>query len=217
MTSIIYFKQSIKIFELLASITGLIYWNKWKGSFFKWMPVYLIILFIVECIGHVLAIMNLKEINNALYNYIGLPLESLFFCWFYYKCLHEKTNRLALFCAVAFIISWIIEQFFITQQSAYYSSLSYGVGNLGIVTLTTVYLIQLSLSDEVLHYKTNPAFWITIGAMIFYLGTFPYYGLFNLLAHKFQPIHYAYTWVMIFLNYSMYIIFAAVFIWSKPK
>jgi hypothetical protein len=217
MADIVLFKQIIKAFEGIAAIAGFINWGKWKHSYWKWFPIYLIVLFFTECTGHLLAHFNLREANANLYNYFGLPLEFLFYCWFYYRCFNKNMKPLPVFCAAAFIISWIIEQVFIKERSAYFSSFSYCIGNIVIVIMIIAFILKFSLSQEVLDYKTNPVFWVTIGLMIFYLGTFPYYGLFNLLAKKHRPIHEMYTWAMIFLNYTMYLIFASIFIWSKPK
>ncbi len=217
MPDILLFKQSIKAFELIAAIAAFANWHKWKTSYWKWFPVYLLVLFLIECTGNILAYLQFYKANGNLYKYFGLPLEFLFFCWFYYNCFNKKLKPLSIYCAALFILSWIIESFFIHERSAYFSSLSYCTGNVVIVIMVLAYTLNLSFSDAILQYRTNPAFWISIGLLIFYLGTFPYYGLFNLLAQKYMHMHEMYTWVMIFLNYTMYLIFAGVFIWSKPK
>lgn len=217
MADLVLFKQSIKAFEAIAAIAGFVYWSKWKHSYWKWFPVYLVILFLVECTGHFLAHNNLRAANGNLYNYFGLPMEFLFYCWFYYHCFESRLKALPVFCSAAYIIAWAIEQLFINERNAYFNSFSYCVGNLVIVIMVITYLVNMALSEAVLGYKTNPVFWISIGLMLFYLGTFPYYGLFNLLVKNYRHIHEIYTWAVIFLNYAMYLIFAAVFIWSKPK
>jgi len=218
MPDINFFKQSITAFEGFAAIAGILCWAKWKNSFWKWFIVYLTILFLSESAGQILSARKMYAANGILYGWFVLPMEFLFFCWLYYQFFEQRIKPLAIFCAAAYLVSWIIEQLFIKERSAYFSSFSYCMGNLVLVIMVVVFMARLLFSDSMPGYKTNPAFWVSIGVMIFYLGTFPYYGLFHLLAtKKFRPIHEMYTWVMIFLNYAMYSIFAGVFIWSKPK
>ena len=52
------------------------------------------------------------------------------------------------------------------------------------------------------------------GMLLFYLGTFPFYGLYNELA-KDLSIFVPVVWVATSLNYLMYIFFTIGFIWGK--
>jgi hypothetical protein len=149
MPDIVLFKQSIKAFEGLAAIAGFINWGKWKHSYWKWFPVYLVVLFFTECAGHLLAYLNLREANGSLYNYWGLPLEFLFYCWLYYRCFDKNMKLLPAFCAAVFIISWTIEQVFIKERSAYFSSFSYCIGNIVIVIMVTAFILKFSLSQAI--------------------------------------------------------------------
>ena len=217
MPDIVFYKQTIKAVELVAALAGFANWKKWKDSHWKYFPFYLLALFIIECTGNILANLHLGRANNNLYQFVGLPLEFLFYCWFYYQCFNKKIRSISIYCGVIFLLSWIADCFFISNSNSYFSSFSYCIGNLILVTMVITYIIHLSLSDEILQYKLDPVFWVSIGLLLFYLGTFPYYGLFNLLVHHYQHLHWYYTWAMIFLNYSMYLIIAGVLIWSKPK
>ncbi len=217
MPDILVFKHSIKLFEGMAALAGFVYWKKWKTGYWKWFPVYLLALFLSECLGNVFAAYDLRTANSALYRFWVLPVEFLFYCWFYYKSFERKWKPLALGCSVLFVFSWFVEFFMVTQRSEYFSSLSYSVGNVVMVVLTVSFMLGRLFSEAILDYKSDPMFWITIALMIFYLGTFPYYGLFNLLVLKYRHLHELYTWAMIVMNYTLYLIFTAVLIWKRPR
>lgn len=66
--------------------------------------------------------------------------------------------------------------------------------------------------------RKNFFFWICTGLLVFYLLTFPLFGLFKYLAVNYpESILPVYFRIMLVLDCFMYLIFAYAFLWTKPK
>jgi hypothetical protein len=214
MGSIYFFKYAIKFFELLAAVAGFITWNKWKNSYWKFFPVYLAIITVCEFVGHFFAVRLMLNAVNNLYAFV-IPLEFLFFCWLFYKYLPQKHKWTAITGAGCYILALIIEKITIPGPGYFFKSMSYSVGNIVILLLTVLFFINLFISAEILLFRRNIMFWVSIGLIVFYLGTYPFFALYNYYLKKDRSFLEAYAWAMIFSNYCMYLLFTIGFIWGK--
>lgn len=199
--------------EILAAVTGCATWSKWKNSYIKWFVIYLCLIVVSETCNRLI---NFKA--NSGVNYFTLiivPIEILFINWFFYKILSPNKKWLIMAGTVLYILSWIIEQTVFTGAGYYFRSLSYTAGNLFIAIYIILFFIEFVKSNKIVRYKKVAVFWIVLGMLMFYLGTFPFYGLYNELAKNLN-LFYPVAWVAISLNYCMYILFTIAFIWGKP-
>ena len=64
--------------------------------------------------------------------------------------------------------------------------------------------------------QRNKMFYINIGIMLFYVGTLPFFGLYNLIVKE-PEIWNIYYLYFLLSNCLMYLLFTASFIWGKPK
>lgn len=209
----------LKILEAIAALTGFIYWKKIKQSYWKWFPIYLLFIVIAEFLGHYLNSHELRTYNKNLYHYLVIPLEYCFLYWLFYKEHHSLKKLLLSFGSYGLI--WIVDTILIlknaygTQFPA--GSLSMSVGNLILLILVINFFIKFLNTDRILQFKTDMMFWVCLGILIFYLGTFPYFGLRNILFLKYKALFWNYTYLFFILNYIMYLLFAISFIWGKPN
>ncbi len=218
MALIIYFKIAITLFELIACITGFYYWRRIKNTFWRYFPVYLAIIVVGDSIGHILAFQNDMIGNRNLYMYFIIPFEFLFYFWIVYQLLFERMQVVFVSGTVLYVLSLIAEHFaFPNIKSGFFLSLSYTVGNLVLLVFLFIYFLQLVRSAQLQYFFKESSFWVAVGLLLFWLGTFPYYGLFNFLWPKHKAIFITYTWVMIALNYCMYICFTVAFICRKNR
>jgi hypothetical protein len=207
-----FYKTALTGFEFLAAIIGFLNWSKIKGNYWQYFPFYLLVLTMSDLVSIYLP----SKSVNIYYTYFIIPLEFLFVFYLFKNNL--KYNKLVWGCITVYIISFLIEIIYenINQKNVFLS-VSYSVGNLLLLILILRYFYFLIYSERILSFNTEPMFWVSLGLLLFYLGTFPYYGLYNLLKTKYFDILVSYTWIMIFLNYAMYLLFAASFIWGKEK
>nr|MBK9653417.1 hypothetical protein [Bacteroidota bacterium] len=139
----------------------------------------------------------------------------LFISWFFYKTLPAKFKTLPVISAALYCATLAIEKYNFDNADYFFESLSYTVGNLFILVYIIIYFIDLVRSENILKFNQLTTFWIALGMLIFYLGTFPFYGLYNELT-KNLVIFIPAAWVATSLNYIMYLMFTVGLIWGKP-
>ncbi|MEP7319624.1 MAG: hypothetical protein ABI921_12810 [Panacibacter sp.] len=211
---LILFTNWLVAVEALAAIAGFLTWKKWKDHYLKWFPVYLTMITVRETCYHIFSYLNKGSTASLMYE-IAVPVEILFISWFFYCTLTVKNRKVVLAGALLYIVSLVLEKILIDAQGYYFRSLSYTTGNLFILIYLILFLIELVRSEKIFNFQKITVFWIAVGLLIFYMGTFPFYGLYNELAkdiNLFIPV----AWAATFLNYSMYLCFTIGFIWGKP-
>ena len=213
----------LTLFELLACITGFIYWYKIKNSLWKWFPIYLSAISVIELVGNFFALVkSLGKYNPPLYQYFAVPLQFIFFCWLFYKNFSALWRKIvSILCAILFITFWVIE-ILSTQKAAYwFISLAYDAGVIILLVLILVFIVQLISGDEILNFKTNIMFWVAMGLFAGYICTIPYYIWRNYLIvyEKTRPdLLYTAFYGFMFLNYLMYSLFCVGFIkWKQTN
>lgn len=211
----------LNILELLACIIGFVHWKKIKDTYWKWFPFYLGILFLTEMTGKIMRLVfHDKELNTAMYRYFGIPIQFLFFFWLFYcyfSNLNKKDRIWPPIGAAIYIGAWLIEILFFEKVKFWFMSFSYTIGNIMLLVLVILFFVRFINSEMILKYRQSMMFWVCLGLLAFYLGTFPYYALRNTLYHNYLPVFEVYSYVSLGLDYLMYIFFTIAFICGRPK
>lgn len=211
-------KIVLNSFELLAFVAGLIRWKKIRHSYWKWFVLYLGLILLTELVAKYVGYgLRRPKLNAAIYFYFGLPLQFLFFCWLFYKWFTGKRKIWPIACAVVYVLCWLADFLFLREKRLWFSSFSYTAGNMVLLVLIIMFFIRFINSREILLYKSSMMFWVCLGLLTFYLGTFPFYALRNTLYYHYKQLFYPYWDVSFVLNFLMYIFFAIAFIWGRPK
>lgn len=212
---LILFSRILIAAEALAAFTGFFTWSKWKHTYIKWFPVYLLVIVLLELTNRIIEYGGRFHIS-ATVNTLASLIEILFASYFFYQTLDKKNRKLIFTGVVIYVLSFIAEKTWINTSDYFFQSLSYTIGNLFILIYLILFFSELVQSNRLLHFNTFVVFWISTGMLIFYLGTFPYYGLFNELGKNLNLFIPA-AWVATSLNYAMYLLFTIGFIWGKPQ
>ena len=209
----------LNILELAACITGFVYWKKIKNIYWRWFPVYLGIIVLTELSAeYFLNVKHNLRINISIYEFFGVPLEFLFFFWLFYRYFGEtKKNQWPLYLGLIYFGCWFFDVVYLSKQKLYFESISYIVGNILLLIILLMFFIKFSKGDEILKYKSSMIFWVSLGLMIFYIGTLPFYGFRTILYRQDRDFFYVYWYIQFGLNYLMYILFVLSFVWGKPK
>lgn len=212
-------KWGLNFFELLSCIIGFYFWYKIRGSFWKWFPIYLAIILVTEFTGkYIMLVLKDQVLNGELYRYFGIPVQFLFFFWLFYQYFSaDKERKWPVIGAVIYGLSWLTEIFFLQGVRGWFMSFSYTMGNIVLLVLIILFFIKFINSQEILNYKQSMMFWVSLGLLSFYLGTFPFYALRNTLAVSYPDIFYAYLKINYVLDYLMYVFFTIAFICGRPK
>lgn len=215
------FKYINNFCEALACGCAFVASQRSKNSYYKWFFFYLLLIFLGEMLGNHYYSLRESFMNKILYNYFLIPIQFLFFfVFFFFEFDKQLYKKITLFVIMSYIVTFILESFILKIPEAYFpfNSLSYTIANVFLLTIVMTYFIELAKSDKVLHFTTNFVFWVSLGILIFYLGSLPYYGLFNFLyKNYYKTIMLPYWYVQISLSALTYICFSIGFIWSKPN
>ncbi len=211
------YRYTLNAFEIGAALTGFANWKKLKNSYWRFFPIFLLLIFINEIIGKIINLYS-QPVNAAFYRYYGIPVQFLFYFWLFYNYFKKtKFSKWPLVGVATYIISWLLEMFFLKLKDIWFMSFSYTIGNIILLVMIIVFFVMFINSDEILDYKKSLMFWTALGLIVFYLGTFPLYALRNTLVLHYPKVFYTYYYVSFFLNYCMYLLFITGFICHKPK
>ena len=208
------FKKAYIGFELLAGITGLIYWKKLRGSYWQYFPIYLLSIAGLETINYLIPI----SLRGPLAIYFIIPFEFLFMYWLFYKTLNSRPKLVwtGVFIYVSALIFELINDAHPIGKDVFLS-FSYTIGNIVLLVFILYYFYDLVNSDRILTFYHEQMFWVALGLLLFYLGAFPYFGMYNYLRNNYMSLLFSYTWIVIFLDYIMYLLFVVSFIWRKTN
>ncbi len=213
-------------FELLACVFGIINYNKVKNTPWQYFSLYLIFIVFSEILG-VFLLLYLPDTNyNTFYfSYFEIPIEFNFFFLLFY--LFEKNpgkRKLPGVFAVIYLIAWLSGIFYFKEKHPNFDSVSYTIGALLLLILILRFFIRLITSDELMKFRENRLFWVCLGLLTFYLGSFPYFSLISIphqtlknLLPKYKELFTTYMYIVYGLNSFMYLTFAFSFIWGKNK
>ncbi|WP_341840303.1 hypothetical protein [Chitinophaga caseinilytica] len=215
----VYIRWAHNAFELMACVTGFVYWRKLRGTYWQWFPVYLALILAMELGGKYLRdVLGHVDWNFILFRYVCIPLQFLFYCWLFRQYFKGTPVRgLPLLAAAVYVLSFGADVALVQPGRFWFFSFSYTVGNLVLLVLIFTYFIRLVRDEEALQFKTSLMFWVCFGLLLFYLGTMPFYGLHNTLRMKYPAIFMVYWYIQITLSALMYSSFTLGFIWSRQK
>ncbi|SDS37567.1 hypothetical protein SAMN05216503_2865 [Polaribacter sp. KT25b] len=164
-------------FEYASLIFALIYYTKYKEySFYKYFILYLLFIVIFEklssldtpkdnwyeCFNNGVKILNIFTFFE--FNLVALIYHSL---------LKEKISKnILLYLVLFFNIIYLFSFYFIKLQN--YTVVLEGIVNTVLVIL---YFRELLNSDRILNYKKLLPFWVSVGFLLFYLTSIPFFTL----------------------------------------
>ena len=209
----------LAIYILIAGLIGVWKWNTLEKAHWKLFSIYLIIIGIVQTLGIFLIKNKLSDLNTMIIDYGVIPFEFLFIYYLYYKEAETTfAKNLSTISAIGYVLSSVIQLLLLKPKSAYsFYTFSYLMGNIFLASIILTYFWNLILSNKILDFKKERMFWVSFGMLIFWLGTLPFFGLYNYLDKNYHSIFSIYFRIMFLLNYVMYSFFIYSFIWIKEK
>lgn len=217
------FRLFIPFSELIAAITGTIYYYKYKNTPLKY---FLLILWYIT-ITEFTSIYAIE--NNILLYYdekgtkYNLWMYNLLYLIFYPSILYIyfkmiKSNHfkkwILVFITIYLIVSvinWSFIQSFIYEWSETPSI----IGSALLAISVLFYFIELLKSNNVIIYYRKLLFWVSVGLLIHHVSTIPFklkvteYAMRNYIHNLFLII-----WISALV---MYLIFTFGFIWSEKE
>jgi hypothetical protein len=214
-------KPVLHLLLILQSLACL-QWIRVRKDYFKtplyYFGWYLLFLVIAEICGWYLNHIGDFASGAILFKFLVIPIEYCFFLGLFFKLWKSSSWRwVSPLMILCYLIAFFIESYSGLMQGLKFFSLSYTLGNLFLLVTVLLFLLRLGLTDDILFLKNNPVFWICIGLMIFYIGSFPFYGLYMYIGTTNLGLFYQYQYIVSILNCIMYFLFILAGLWGKPK
>lgn len=199
--------------QCIAACVGGYYYFKLEKSYWKWFSLYLIFVFIQELFWrfeHDFLFIS----KNEYFAYFGVPVQYLFLVWLYgLKSL--KKIKLTLFFGGIYFIVLVLEALLKKMDVLY--SISLNIGNILLLILVFLEFLKQIRNENILKFYENKMFYVNLGVIIFYVGTYPFFAFFEDLGKLYKEIWNVYYLYFLIANCLMYLLFIASFIWGKQK
>jgi len=217
--------------EILAAVTGLVLYNKYKqtaAKYFIWFLVYLSVCDFIGSYVHYIkndGFLNFLEgtvfIRNfwwsTLYWKIGAILFFSFY-YYYYILTYEKFRRIVKYSGYFFLAFSIV--YILFNWDDYFVQFFPIISILGaiIVFLCTIfYFFETLESDKILTFYKSINFYISAAIFIWWLIITPlvFYDIYN--SHYDWNFIFLKWQIYLFANILMYSTFTFALIWCKPE
>lgn len=200
--------------ELLSTIVALTFFRKLKHTYWKYFVIYISVIFILEAISKFF-LTDYSSLRRYYYDFFVIPIQFLFLFWLYSKKSLQK-EKLFRFSCIIYLFFFCLHLFNL-ESIRMISSMSYTVGVIFLAIMVYLEFVKQIKSDEILNFNKNKMFYINIGVLLFYIGTLPFFSFDKILYENNKTIWSNYLTVFLFSVNLMYLLFAASFIWGKPK
>ncbi|GAK93359.1 hypothetical protein JCM19298_2078 [Nonlabens ulvanivorans] len=182
---------------MIAFLYAIINWRYIKNKPEKWLVLFLMVTVIIEIIANYY---KRIELSNLLVfsNLVIIITNTILFLWFY----EYLKNKLLLIISISLAaISFIINSYF---QDFLYHIFYYANFAISIMLIVNVfaYFNKLLKTSDVLHYKKIPAFWISIGVIIYQLNLVLVFFLLRDLVTLNRNIYYTIITIVSVLLYG---------------
>ncbi len=212
------FKILLIVYRIVLSlsiITGMIKLKSFKEGYFKALPFYLMIIFVLDNFN--VEISNFFDIGAmSYYSKFVIPFQFLFFSWFYFMYFKEqKLQRILPLIGTIVLSCILLKNIFINKEEiSRLDTTSYLIGGLFMLGYVLIYLYNILFSDRILTFFQERFFYISLGLITFYIVSLPYYGFFNFI-QKNNDLASIFSYVVNVCNILMYVLFGISFIWGK--
>jgi len=220
--------------EIIAALTGLICYKKYKHTNVKYFIWFLIYVVFIELIGSYPILVRkydclndieifLKEIhldrNYWFFTIFWIVGSALFYGLYFRALIKKKTfKRVVKYAIILFLTTSVI--YYIINWKLFFAGRNGIIDVLGVMTILLaigLYLIEMLLSDRILRFKKSINFYISGILIIWYLIVTPlsfYNVYFSSADWNFVILKYQ---IFLFANVFMYLTFTFALIYCKPK
>lgn len=217
MTKLEILRITVLISELLAFCIGLYKFKSLK-PLWKTFCIILGISFLIDSFAMVLLLTEHLTFLRDFQEYILIHFTYFSYFWLFSNLIYLNRKHIffGIVCSIYFL-GWIINIFLVQKEIFFWYSFSDSIGNLFLLIFSIIYFYQLIKSEQILFFYELSSFWFSLGVLIFYLFTFPFFGMFNYLANNYRSVHFVYFHIVLILSIITNLLFAASFIWGKEK
>lgn len=220
MTTVDFFRIAVIALEAVACIAGFATFRDAKNTYWKWLPVCLLVIVAGELVGaYLAAVPRLNPYNPQLFNCLLCPFQIIFFTWLLYKNLSEYSRHKAnwiLYGIILYIACFVVDICLLPKDDYWVLTFSFSIGAVVLLFSILLFFYEYIQADGVMVFKTDRIFWICLGLFFYYVVALPFEGLRNTLLK--QPDLFMVCWYAdMSLACLMYLSFIISFVWARPR
>lgn len=186
--------QGFIVVQFAACISAIYYWKNYKNTALWIFMPFLVYSFLNEFSALIMTLFTNYRVR-PLYNIYSVIS---FFVYLYYFDRLLKIN----FWKLPIVIIFLITLYFDVLNNSWYGLYKDIVFVIAVMILvfSVIFYGRLLKSEQVIHYKKLPEFWIIMGLLLFYLAFIPLTAVVG-LGYKILPTYYI---AINILNYTLY-------------
>lgn len=186
---------------LLPALTGVILGPNLDKRL-NYMVMFLFLTLFIEilatyCVLH-------KVSNYLLYDWFSL-VEYSFFALFYRSMIRNRNIALLILISIGCYVTGSLVYIFYFHTGAFSSFLN-NIESILIVSLVLVYFYELFTADLYVNLAREPYFWISVGVLFYYAGSFFQQGTYNYAVNHIELKRFEMV-IHSFSNILMYLLF----------
>lgn len=163
----------------VTTLIGLITFKRSDKPHMKWLRLFLVYDLATEVAGIIIS--NMHRPNQFLFTIYSI-VELSFFLYFFSETIYGAGVRKKIRALqIAMPILWLLNVLFL-QGPRQFSSYTFSLGCLILVTLGFVYLYRLFKNKEQVNLLREPSFWVSVGVIFFFMSALWMAGVFNYIA-----------------------------------
>lgn len=187
------------ISQYLVLIIALATYKRYRSKYMLFLCCFLLSVVIAETLGTIELLTAMKSDSRLIYQ-IYTFFEFNFIALMYGHLIKSK-NKLRFVKNLVIIFNILyFASFFLTQEMRMYVT---PIESLFIATILITYFIELLQSNKILNYKKLLPFWISVGFLVFYLPSIPFFTMINEMSDR--SLVFIIAWLVVLMN--LFIIF----------
>ncbi|CAM1334645.1 hypothetical protein [Tenacibaculum aestuariivivum] len=160
----------VMLLQAITAITAILLYGKFKNRFFLTLRLILVVNVLVELVGAYYKYIEKNAFTiYIIYSGIVFTLITLMYLQIIKDIFWRKYLKLITFCFILFCFFAFLTKINFTYVVVF--------GALITVFGAFLYLKELLVSDKILNYKKMLPFWVTVGFLVFYLPSIPFFTL----------------------------------------
>lgn len=167
-----------RILQIVAAIIAIIVFRENTTKFIFLLTLLMCIIVLVESLGVYFQEnkINLRGYLYHVYSFFEYNIIALM----YFNIIKKKRNRSVLKVIILVLNVFYLLSWFYLPIQLYVTPL----GSMVVGVFLGLYLEELLQSDKILNYKKELPFWVTVGFMIFYLPSIPFFTMVKYMQNR---------------------------------
>ncbi len=197
------------IFLIVAVIVGILTGRRTQPQYLKLLPYFLLLTLLVELVGQWYQERNRN--NTLLFNLYSVT-EFFFFSYFFSKAIPGNRYKKNIAWVKYILATICLVNIFLLQGPNVFHTYTFSLGCLIMVLLGLFYFYQLFHSDSMVNLLQEPAFWISIAVIFFFVCSISLLGALNNIASLPKMVINNLEKILMLVNCFFYLILTFAFL-----